>query len=111
MKLFRIAGLALPALALLAAAPAAPSYRIVQRIAGPDGGWDLLSVDARHRRLLVARSDGVMAVALAPGAVTPRSVRCPRRDAVLAVPGSGWGLATSGKPTAAIVFDPATGTV
>ena len=57
MRLPRIAALALPALALLAAAPAAPPYSVVQRIAGPDGGWDLLSVDPAHQRLLVAHGD------------------------------------------------------
>src|SRR3954447_13094678 len=100
--------LALVALSLCAAAPA-PRLGIVERIAGPDGGWDLLSVDAGHRRLLVARSDGVMAVDLATGAVTPRFVPGARLHAVLAVPASGIGLATSGQANAAILFDTETG--
>ncbi|MEA3049963.1 MAG: hypothetical protein QOG84_1799 [Sphingomonadales bacterium] len=102
--------LALVALSLCGAAPA-PKFGIVQRIAGPDGGWDLLSVDADNHRLLVARSDGVMAVDLATGAVTPRLVPGARLHAVLAVPGSGIGLATSGQANAAILFDTASGAV
>jgi len=102
--------LALVALSLCGAAPA-PRLGIVERIAGADGGWDLLSVDSDHRRLLVARSDGVMAVDLATGAVTARFVPGARLHAVLAVPGSGIGLATSGQANAAILFDTASGAV
>jgi YVTN family beta-propeller protein len=106
----RIIALTLAALSLGAAAPAA-KLGIVERIAGPDGGWDLLSVDSGHRRLLVARSDGVMAVDLATGTVTPRFVPGARLHAVLAVPGTGIGLATSGQANAAILFDTTTGAV
>jgi DNA-binding beta-propeller fold protein YncE len=98
-------------LLLAAAAPQAPRLAVEQRIAGPDGGWDLLSVDGDHRRLLVARADGVMAVDLATGVVTPRFVPGARLHAVLAVPGSGIGLATSGATNSAILFDTATGAV
>ncbi|MEA3033788.1 MAG: hypothetical protein QOH86_1804, partial [Sphingomonadales bacterium] len=106
----KITALALFMLPLCAAAPA-PKLGIVERIAGPDGGWDLLGVDADRHRLLVARSDGVMAVDLATGAVTPRFVPGARLHAVLAVPGSGIGLATSGQANAAILFDTTTGAV
>lgn len=84
---------------------------VVQRIAGPDGGWDLLSVDPAHHRLLVARADGVMAVDLATGRVTPRFVPGPRLHAVLAIPHSSVGLATAGPANSAILFDTATGAV
>src|SRR4051812_41292761 len=106
-------GVAASALLALLPGAAAPQPRlgIVDRIAGPDGGWDLLSVDANHRRLLVARSDGVMAVDLRTGTVTPRFVPGARLHAVLAIPGSGIGLATSGQANAAILFDTATGAV
>jgi len=60
------------ALALAAgAASAAPTYRVTDRIAGPDGRWDYVRVDAGHRRLLVAHGAAVMAVDLATRAVTP----------------------------------------
>jgi YVTN family beta-propeller protein len=91
-------------------APAAePS--VVQRIAGPDGGWDLLSVDAARHRLLVARSDGVMTVDLRSGKVTPGFVPATRLHAVLAIPHSRLGVATAGPSNRAILFDLATGAV
>ncbi|HEX4737255.1 MAG TPA: YncE family protein [Allosphingosinicella sp.] len=110
MKLSRIAASALPALALLAAAPAAPHYSVVQRIAGPDGGWDLVSVDTAHHRLLVGR-DGAMAVDLATGAVTPKFVPGTRFHKAFAIPGTRLGLATAGAANKAILFDSATGAV
>ena len=98
---------------LAAAASVAPAAEpsIVQRIAGPDGGWDLLSVDSAHHRLLVARSDGVMAVDLRTGAVTPEFVPATRLHAVLAIPHTNLGLATAGPSNSAILFDLATGAV
>ncbi|MDB5693392.1 MAG: hypothetical protein JWO81_2455 [Alphaproteobacteria bacterium] len=110
MKKSRVLAFLLPAIALAAAAPAAaPS--VVQRIAGPDGGWDLLSVDPAHHRLLVARTDGVMAVDLRTGAVTPKFVAGARLHAVFAIPGTHLGIATSGQSNTAILFDSATGAV
>ena len=38
-------------LAILAAASAIPGYNVVDRIAGPDGGWDLAAVDPAAHRL------------------------------------------------------------
>src|SRR3954470_1362638 len=107
-----IAALTLLALPLGGAAPArAPRLGIVQRIAGPDGGWDLLSVDAGHRRLLVARSDGIMAVDLATGAVTPKFVPGARFHAAFAIPGTRFGIATAGQANKAVLFDSGTGAV
>jgi hypothetical protein len=40
-------------------------YRVVDKIAGADGGWDFARVDAAHGVLYVARSNAVMAVDLA----------------------------------------------
>jgi hypothetical protein len=111
MKLSRIAVLALPAFALLAAAPAAPDYAVVQRIAGPDGGWDLLSVDAARRHLLVGRGDGIMAVDLGTGAVTPTFVPGGRFHTAFAIPGTRLGIATAGAANKAILFDAGTGAV
>jgi DNA-binding beta-propeller fold protein YncE len=111
MTLRRIAALALPALALLGAAPAASNLKIIQHIAGPDGGWDLLSVDPGHHRLLVARTDGVMAVDLRTGAVTAKFVPGARLHAVFAIPGTRLGIATAGQANEAILFDSGTGAV
>ena len=111
MKLSKIVATALALLLTTAVSSAPPKLGVIQRIAGPDGGWDLLSVDAEHHRLLVARSDGVMAVDLSTGVLTPSFVAGSRLHAVLAVPGTGLGLATSGASNSAIIFDAATGAV
>lgn len=50
---------------------AAPTYKVIDRIPGPDGGWDYVRVDAKNNRVLVARGTSVMAVDLATRAVTP----------------------------------------
>jgi DNA-binding beta-propeller fold protein YncE len=106
MRFARIFAVAASALALAAALPS-----VVQRIAGPDGGWDLLSVDGAHHRLLVARTDGVMAVDLVSGAVTPAFVPGARLHAAFAIPGTDIGIATSGQSGQAILFDTRTGAV
>src|SRR3954464_14374679 len=111
MKIAGRIGLLAAALASLAAAPAAAPYAVVQRIAGPDGGWDLLSVDPAHKRLLVARSDGIMAVDLATGAVTPKFVPGARFHAAFAIPGTRFGIATAGQANRAVLFDSGTGAV
>jgi hypothetical protein len=61
----RIAVLASILLATAGAAAAAPpAYRIVDRIAGPDGGWDYVRYDPGQNRVLVTRGNTVMAVDL-----------------------------------------------
>src|SRR6185436_18359984 len=62
---------ALLALFFATGATAAPPYRVVDRIAGPDGGWDYVRVDTANNRVLVAHGTSVMAVDLASKAVTP----------------------------------------
>src|SRR5689334_20554148 len=47
------------------------SYRVVDRIAGPDGPWDFSIVDENWHRLFVARGNGVMRVDLSDNTVTP----------------------------------------
>ena len=53
------------------AVAAAPTYKVIDRISGPDGGWDYARVDTDNNRVLVARGTSIMAVDLATGAVTP----------------------------------------
>ena len=106
MKLLMIAAASL----LLSAAPA-PIYRIVDRVAGPDGGWDLASVDPISRRVYVARSDALMAVDIATGKVTPALVPLQRGHAALAIPGTGDVLVTNGTSNTAAIVDGLTGKV
>lgn len=50
---------------------ATPSgYHVVDRIAGPDGGWDYARVDPAHNRVLVTHGTSVMAIDLASKAVS-----------------------------------------
>lgn len=105
--------LALGALAL-AAAPAgaaAPTYRIVDRIPAPDGGWDYLRVDAPRDRLLMPRGTSVMAVDLATRQVTTGLVPGGRQHLALPLPGDKEMLVTNGADDTAIFADLATGAV
>jgi DNA-binding beta-propeller fold protein YncE len=87
-----------------------PNLTVVKTIAGPDGGWDLAAVDSDAHRLYIARSDGVMAVDLESGNVTPRLVDGKRMHAVLPLAG-GKVLATNGIGNTATLFEAATGKV
>jgi DNA-binding beta-propeller fold protein YncE len=98
----------LPHLAALAAE--APKLAVAATIPGPDGGWDYAAVDAEARRLYVARGDGVMAVDLDSGKVTPRLVEGKRLHSVLLL-ADGKALSTNGGDNTATLFEAATGKV
>lgn len=99
------------ALAAAGGSPAAPGYTVAQRIPGPDGGWDLASVDDRGRFLFVGRGSGVMRVELATGKVTPDLVPLQRGHDAMAVPGTDRVVATSGGAGKAVLFEGSTGKV
>lgn len=90
------------------AAPSAP--QVASRVPLHDGGWDILTVDPDHHRVLIARSDGVDAVDTRSGAVTPHFVAGSRFHGVSVVPGTPFAVATEAAG-AAIVFDRDTGKV
>ena len=98
-------------LAALFATAAAPSYRVAGSIPGPDGGWDLTSVDPIAHRLYLAHGDAVMAVDLPSGAVIPRLVAAQRAHAALAIPGSREVLSTNGGSDTATIFNGISGTI
>lgn len=93
------------------AASAAPHYEVTGHIAGPDGGWDLLDVDAQAHRLYVAHGDAVMAVDLASGQVTGKLVPLSRGHGIAVIPGTGRVIAASGETNTAVLFEGATGKV
>ena len=99
------------ALMLAAGSAAPPGYAVASRIAGPDGGWDLASVDSASRYLFVGRGTGVMRVELATGKVTPGLVALQRGHDAMAVPGSDRVVATSGGSGEAVLFEGSTGRV
>ncbi len=90
---------------------AARKFNIVRRLAGPDGGWDFLSVDSAARRLYVARSYGVLSVDLAGGRVTGKLVDGNGVHGVLPLPNSGLVISSNGKGNDAMLFDGASGKV
>ena len=89
---------------------AAPNLSVIGTIPGPDGGWDIPSVDAQTRRLYIAHGDAVMAVDLDSGKVTAKLVEGKRLHAVLPLP-EGRALATNGGDNTATLFEAATGKV
>jgi DNA-binding beta-propeller fold protein YncE len=101
---------AMLALGLLAPAAFAGAFKTVDQIKGADGPWDYAIVDADNRRLLVARGDGVMAVDLDSGAVTPTLVPGKRVHGVVTLPG-GRGLISNGDSSSATLFQAKDGKV
>ena len=69
-------------------ARARDAYSVVDRIAGPDGGYDYISVDSAAQRVYVGRNEGVMTIDLATRKVTPAFVAGQGVAAVLIIPGT-----------------------
>jgi DNA-binding beta-propeller fold protein YncE len=112
LKRLAFAMVSLAVIGPVSAKPApAPNYQIVERIAGPDGGWDLLSVDPVAHRLYVARTNGVMLVDLANGKVTPDLVTSKRGHDVLPIPGSNMVISSNGAANTVTLFNGHTGEV
>ncbi|HEY3950348.1 YncE family protein [Phenylobacterium sp.] len=53
-----------------AACAAGTGYHVIDRISGPDGGWDYVRVDEANNRVLLTHGSSVMAVNLATKAVS-----------------------------------------
>lgn len=113
MKTFLVLSAAVAALATAtAAAPsAAPALAVQGKIAGPDGGWDYVTFDPAHRRLYVSRSDGIMAVDVDTGAVTPKLVEAQRTHVALPVLGGDELVITSTTLGGVLIADAKTGAV
>lgn len=97
--------------ALAASTLPTPTYRLAATIAGPDGGWDLTSVDPVGRRLYVARSEAIEAVDLDTGRMTPALVSAQRGHAALAIPGTSEVVSTNGDSNTATIFNGRTGMI
>lgn len=100
--------LAAALLATSAGAAAPPRHMVVGSIAGPDGGWDLASVDPAAHRLFVARSGEVTVVDLAPRPRVRGIGRVARGHAAIALP-NGRVLVTSGTENMARILDATSG--
>lgn len=93
------------AVANAAPAPsAAPGYHIVDRIPLTDGWWDYASFDPVHRRLFVARGNGVYKLDVDSGLMDPRVVPGSEGRAVAILPGGDQVLTTVAGYSSAILF-------
>lgn len=101
---------ALIAAALLASATnAAPAYKIIDRIAGPDGGWDYIRVNPAAARAYVTHGGSVLAIDLQTRAVTPGLAPGARLHDAMPVNGGRELLVTNGGSNSAVFADAQTG--
>jgi YVTN family beta-propeller protein len=111
MTVSRFAALCLGGLGLCLAggAQAAGSgYHVIDRIAGPDGGWDYVRVDARNNRVLLTHGGSVMAIDLATKAVSSFAPGKRLHDA-MPVNGGSEVLVTDGGANTVAFIDAKTG--
>lgn len=103
-------GPSLIALALVAAASAAPSYHVAESIPGPDGaGWDYATVDAATRRLYVAHGDAVTVVDIGAAHAVVSIGAISHGHGVVPVAGGKMVLVTSGRDSTVRLIDTTTG--
>lgn len=88
---------------------ATPAYHVVDRIAGPDGGWDYVRVDAKTGKVLVTRGGAVMAVDTSSGKVNPAFAPGTRLHIAMPVGDGSEVLLTNGGSDTAVFVDAATG--
>ncbi len=87
-----------------------PDYSVSDRIKGPDGEYDYVSVDPVGARLFIGREDGVMSLDLRSKAIKQLLVR-KNVAAALYMPENGLILTTNSGSDTATLFDPVTGQV
>lgn len=110
MSVARIIAGCLATLAISTAAQAAgSSYHVVDRIAGPDGGWDYVRVDQANNRVLVAHGGSVLALDIATKAVTPGLASGLMLHDPLPVNGDSELLVTNGGTAEAVFVNAKTG--
>lgn len=104
-----IAGLAIiGAMAGAGVAQAAGSgYHVIDKIPGPDGGWDYVRIDTANNRALAPRGTAVMAIDLATKQVTNGLVPGAREHIALPLDGGREMLVTNGGTDSAIFADAA----
>ncbi|MDR3507882.1 MAG: hypothetical protein P4L64_08315 [Caulobacteraceae bacterium] len=99
----------LAAAGLAAVAHAAPAYKVTDRIAIPDGGYDYASFDPVHRRLYVSRAGGVTAIDVDSKTVTGRLFEAGRTHESLPLDGGAALLVTDSTSNSAHLVDAASG--
>jgi YVTN family beta-propeller protein len=110
MTIARVLAAGLVGSLTITAAQAAPTgYGLIDRIGGPDGGWDYASVDVANNRVLVARGTYVMSVDLATKNVNPNFAPADGAHAVMAVNHGAQVLITNGRSNSVAIVDAKTG--
>jgi DNA-binding beta-propeller fold protein YncE len=92
------------------AAAETPTYKIVNKIAGADGGgWDLSNVDPKTRRLYVSRPHGIMMVDLDTGKVTDKFADGDGVHGILPIPRAHMLISANEDTNSAMLFEEGTG--
>ena len=86
------------------------TYKIIDRIAGPDGGgWDLTNIDPKTRRLYVSRPKGILTVDIDTGKVTGKFADGDGVHGILPIPGTQMIISANEGTNTAMLFDEASG--
>ena len=88
-----------------------PRFHLEKRIPGPDGGWDFATFDAAHGRVYIARANGVTALDVATGTLTPQLVAGSRTHIALPINNGSEILVTNGADGTAFIANALTGGV
>jgi YVTN family beta-propeller protein len=98
--------------AVHAATPTASThYSVVDRIAGPSGGWDYTTIDPSVDRLYLARDSGVLSMDLRTHKITPVAVKGEGVHIALPVGDTGRVLVTNGDANTVTIFQASTNRV
>jgi DNA-binding beta-propeller fold protein YncE len=84
---------------------ASTKYAVLERIPGPDGGWDYTSIDAGARRLYLGRDPGVMTMDLETRKITPVAVPGEGVHGVTPVGDTGLVVNTNGDKNTVTIFE------
>jgi DNA-binding beta-propeller fold protein YncE len=82
----------------------APAYAVLERIPGPDGGWDYTTIDAGARRLYLGRDPGVLTMDLETRKITPVAVPGEGVHGATPVGDTGLVVSTNGDKNTVTIF-------
>jgi DNA-binding beta-propeller fold protein YncE len=86
-------------------------YAVLDRIPGPDGGWDYATIDADARRLYLGRDPGVLTMDLETRKINPVAVPGEGVHGATLVGDTGLVVATNGDKNTVTVFEARTNKV
>jgi YVTN family beta-propeller protein len=105
-SLFICSLLLFPSLALNAQPKSTSGYHVIKQVKlGGEGGWDLLTIDAKARRLYISRSTHVMVVDADSGAVVGDIPNTSGVHGIAIVPDLNKGFTSNGRDSTVTVFD------